>query len=147
MKSRKHQCAEQPARRRALKGALVGLSVVLLAACASLGVGSPEKQVEDRANARWSALSKRDFRSAYGVLAPSVRELVTYERWVSRHGTSANWKSAEVVGVTCEPARCTARIRIEAYPVGPSRKMPLIRTHMDETWVLEDGRWWLFQKL
>ena len=84
---------------------------------------------------------------AYTFLAPSYRKLVGVERYESSFGTAVAWKSVEVVGVSCEPEKCTARVKIESQPVVPTLFKGTITTHVDEEWLLEDGQWWLYQKL
>ena len=126
---------------------LVCASVVLLAACASFKPKTPEEVVKERATARWQALIPREYAKAYTFLAPSYRKLASEDRYASSFGTAVIWKSAEVVGVTCEPEKCTARVKIESQPSTPTLFRGTITTHVDEEWLLEDGQWWLYQKL
>ena len=120
----------------------------LLGACATSGgpPQTPEEIVRQRAEARWQALAQRDFKTAYGFITPAIRDAVSYEAWVRRFGGGASWKSAEAAEVNCEEARCVVKIRLQAYPVGPSRRLPLIETYMEETWLYEAGSWWFFQR-
>lgn len=139
----------KPARRQtpASRRWLLCLGALALTGCALLAPSTPEQQVQQRAQARWQALSRTDFNTAYGLLAPSLRALLPAERWTRRFGRAATWNSADVTQVTCEAARCTATIRLTStVPFTGPRAQPLT-THLDETWVLEDGQWWFFQKL
>ena len=143
-----------PPTARTWGSALVRAGTVLLTAaaltlggCALLTPAAPEAQVKARAKSRWDALAQRDFVQAYALLAPSLRQLIPQDRWVSRFGTAAAWKSADVVQVSCEATKCTATVRLQAMLLGASRRSPLIETHLDETWVLEGEKWWYFQRL
>ena len=133
-------------RRTVLLGALVGGA--LLTGCASLEQGTPEEIVQKRANARWQALVAHDYKKAYEYLAPSYRAVSSFERYNERLNGGAAWVKAEVGRVRCESAdKCTASVRIESLPVGVMHFKGNIVTGDEETWLLEDGRWWLFQKL
>lgn len=90
---------------------------------------------------------KRDTRKAYEFTAPSYRAVVSAEKFGSKFGTAVVWVAAEVVSVTCATEKCTATVMIEAKPLLGAKFGNTISTHVDETWLLEDGRWWFFQKL
>ena len=127
---------------------LAWVAVVLssLAACATLQK-TPEEAVKQRASQRWAFLIEREFAKAYELLVPSYRSVVALDAYRSRFGNSVNWTGAEVVSVRCEADRCTATVRIDAKALLPGNFGNTISTHVDETWLLEDGRWWFFQKL
>ncbi len=119
-----------------------------LAACASLGGGTPEEQVRQRATQRWQALAAGEFSRAYNYNTPSFRSVVTPDGYRNRFGGAVSWKAAEVDRVTCpEVDKCTARLRVDFKPVLSHPNSPAISTHMDETWLLENGQWWYFQKI
>lgn len=120
----------------------------LLGACATSGgpPQTPEEIVRQRAEARWQALAQRDWQAAYGYITPAQRQAMSYDAWVSRLGTAATWTGAEVANVQCEDARCVVNIRLQAQAIGPARRLPLIETYMEETWLLEEGQWWLFHR-
>ena len=133
-------------RRAALCGALA--AVALLGGCASMESGTPEEIVKTRASARWKAMVAHDFKGAYGYLAPSYRAVSSFERYKGMLNGGAAWEKAEVARVRCESAeKCTASVRIESKPVGVMNFKGNIITGVDETWLLEDGKWWLYQKL
>ncbi len=134
------------ARRALLLSALV--AATLMAGCASLEQGTPEEIVQKRANARWQALVVHDFKGAYEYLAPSYRAVSSFERYNEQLNGGAAWIKAEVGRVRCESAeKCTVNVAIESKPVGVMHFKGSIRTGDEETWLLEDGRWWLHQKL
>ena len=123
------------------------LAASLLAGCAAFGVATPEQTVQERATERWKALIAGDLNKAYGYMAPSYRAVTSLERYSSSIGGVATWVGAEVIRVECATEKCTARLKIEAKPAATMHFKANITTGVDETWLLEDGQWWLFQKL
>jgi hypothetical protein len=119
----------------------------LLAACASLQT-KPEVSVTERANTRWQALLKGDMAKAYTYSSPGFRAVVNLDGFKGRTGIAGRWHAAQVVNVTCDtPERCKAVIKLEFSALIPGRAKDRITTHIDETWLLEDGQWWIFQKV
>jgi len=131
-----------------LRSALAVAAVALVAGCAALGPQAPEEAVKARANARWAALLKSDMTNAYAYLTPGYRAVHDLESYRKRRGTAVKWTGAEVVDVRCpEATKCLAKVRIEAKPFMGRKFGDTITTHYDETWLLEDGQWWLFEKI
>lgn len=119
----------------------------LLAACASLQT-KPEDAVTERANARWQALLKGDMAKAYAYSAPGFRAVVDLEGFRGRTGIAGRWLGAQVANVSCDtPERCKAVIKLEFATLMPGFSKDRMTTHIDETWLLEDGQWWIFQKV
>ncbi len=120
-----------------------------LVACANLGgTAAPENVVRQRATERWQALVAGDMNQAYGYNAPSFRAVVSSDGFRKRFGNAGTWVGAEVVAVNCpDAAKCMATVRIDFKPAFSRRSGDKISTHADETWVLEDGQWWLFQRI
>lgn len=118
-----------------------------LAACASMG-GGAETKVSQRASERWKALVAGEFSKAYVYSTPGYREIVTVDGFRGRFGSAVVWVGAEVVSVICpEPVKCNAVIRLEYKPLKGGRSGTPLNTHIDETWLLEGGQWWVFQPL
>lgn len=133
-------------RRAAVCGAL--MTVALLAGCAGMERGTPEEIVQARATTRWKAMVAHDFKRAYEYLAPSYRAVSSFERYNEKLNGGAPWDKVEVARVRCESAeKCTASVRIESKPIGIMNFKSNIITGVDETWLLEDGKWWLYQEL
>ena len=104
--------------------------------------------VKARASARWAALLKPDMREAYSYMAPGYRTVYDERAYRMRRGSAVKWTGAEVVEVRCPDAtKCIAKVRIEAKPFLGRKFGDTITTHAEETWLLEDGQWWLFEKL
>jgi len=140
----------QSARRRVLRW-LPWVATFALTACAGLGSGSPENAVRGRATERWKALIDGDFTRAHGYSTAGFRAVVTADSFRTRFGSSVKWVGSEVVNVTCaEPTKCIAVIRLEYKPLMGGRSsgnMTNLDTHFEETWLLEEGQWWIFQSL
>ncbi|MBF5004016.1 hypothetical protein [Diaphorobacter caeni] len=128
----------------------LGVAVALLAGCASFGGGSPEAAVKARANARWAALIKGDQNAAYQYNTPGFRATVPPEKFVERRGKDVRVLEGEAVKVTCPTAdKCDVQIRLAATAAAMFRQNfpKQVVTYIDETWLLEDGQWWIFEKL
>ena len=127
-------------------GALAALALVV--GCAAMGPQAPEDVVKVRASARWAALLKPDMSAAYSYMAPGYRKVHDEQAYRMRRGSAVKWTGAEVVDVRCpEATKCIAKVRIEAKPFLGRKFGDTIVTHAEETWLLEDGQWWLFEKL
>jgi hypothetical protein len=127
---------------------LVLLLAVLVASCATGSAGSPEATVRQRAQARWAALIAGEWNDAYAYMVPSYRALIPRNRFVNQFGGGGAWLDAEVVDVSCkEEDKCSVRMKVSFRPVLGGRSREPVTTHFDETWVREDGQWWMFQKI
>ncbi len=146
---RKIYCLREPrssVRRVALGGFFTALAV--LAGCASVETSAPEEIVKARAEARWKAMVAHDFKRAYNYLAPSYRAVYSLEQYNQKLNGGAPWVGVDVGRVHCEAIdKCTVTLRIESKPVGVMHFKGNIVTGDSETWLLEDGKWWLYQKL
>ncbi|QNP49959.1 hypothetical protein [Diaphorobacter aerolatus] len=132
------------------KIAVSGVALAVLAGCASMGGGSPEDAVKARANARWAALIKGDQNAAYQYNTPSFRASVTPEKYKEQRGKDVRVLEGDVVKVTCPTKdKCDAQIRLAATAAIMFRQNfpKQIVTYIDETWLLEDGQWWIFEKI
>jgi hypothetical protein len=123
------------------KGAVAAIAVIAIAGCAALDRGPPEEVVVKRAQERWDALVKGDFKAAYAYLSPGSRAVMdqaSYESSIRR----GFWKAAKVEKAVCETRqKCDAHVTIEYEFRGARTKTPL-----SETWIQEGSNWWLVQK-
>jgi hypothetical protein len=133
--------------KRAVLSVLTGVAASVLIGCAAVAPPTPEGVVRELATQRWKALMAGDMAKAYEYAAPSYRSVTTLDAYKAQFGGAVNWVGAEVVSVACEAEKCTPVVRIEVKPLLGTKFGNTISTHVDETWLLEDGRWWFFQKL
>ncbi len=123
-------------------------ATLTLAACASLDTRKPEEQVRQRSTERWQALVKGEFSRAYTYYTPGFRAAITADGYRNRFGGAVTWVGAEVVAVNCpEASKCLATLRIDYKPSLSRQNSSTIATHLDETWLYENGQWWFFQKM
>jgi hypothetical protein len=132
--------------------AIAGIACTLfmvLGGCAGQGAGQPPEQlVSQLAAKRWDALVARDFEKAYGFSTPSYRQLNNADFYKkSRQGAPVKWVSAKVLRVECEDKKCAVRIALESKPLVPFPFKDTITSGLDESWVYEDGQWWILETL
>ncbi len=134
---------------RPWSGWLALLASLALSACASVGSSkSPEEQVRQRAAERWQALIAGEFSRAYTYITPGFRAIISPDGYRNRIGNALTWVGSEVVSVNCpEASKCLARLRLDYKLLLPGKNMDKITAHVDETWLLEDGQWWIFQDI
>jgi len=121
---------------------LVAVALSLVGGCAT--TTAPDRPAEEvvkaRAQARWDAVVKEDYGTAYGYLGPgsrAVNSLDTYKASINR----GFYKSGQVESVTCEAEKCEVQVRVE-YEYKGSR----IKTPLGETWIKQQGNWWYVLK-
>lgn len=128
---------------------LAACSVMTLVACASMGSKTPSELVQQRAGERWQALIAGDLSKAYSYTTTGFRALVSLEAYRGRIGSAAKWVGAEVNKVDCaEAAKCQVKIRLDFQPViGGKPSGSSYSTYLDETWLLEEGQWSIYQSI
>ena len=133
---------------RRLALAALGLMSLAVVGCASLQP-APEETVRKLATQRWQALLAGKFDQAYEFATPAFRKLRTVDFYrTNRSAVPVKWVSAEVLRVDCEPARCKVTVKVVSEPRVPGfRKLLNLESGIEEVWVLEDGQWWMFEKL
>jgi hypothetical protein len=126
-------------------------AAIALTACAAMQPQTAEEQVQARAQQRWDALMKGDLKKGYEFSPPSYRGVTSYEVYRAKFGSGLKWKSAMVAGATCKPEQCKVKIRIEAdVPLlisGAQGRLQQVTSYYDETWIREDGKWWIQESL
>ena len=132
-----------------LMAGLVVPAALLTGGCASSGSAArPAKEiVGERAQARWDALLRRDWSTAYGYLASGYRGIVPAERYGNQFTGPMQWQGAKVHGVDCEETRCIATVEISFRLLLPGHMDRVSSTFVEETWLLEEGQWYKFEKL
>ncbi len=133
----------------AIKGLIASIAIAALAGCAAVGTPkTPEETVRQLATQRWQALLAGDFEKAYEFAVPSYRQLKTAAYYRNKRlGTPVKWIAVEVINAECEAVKCEVRIKLESKPIVPFGLQGNMIGGIDEVWVLEDGRWWMFETL
>ncbi|GAC1599686.1 MAG: hypothetical protein NVS3B2_01160 [Ramlibacter sp.] len=137
------------AKRMGLAATVASLALVAMTGCAGFGKpATPQEQVKARAQQRADALVKRDFARAYEFFTPAYRAAVSADTYRNSIGNALVLVSSQVESVECESLeKCIAKVRVETKPLVVPRFTGTITTYADETWLLEAGQWWFFQKL
>lgn len=135
-------------RRVVFRGAMMVLMALAIGGCAAVKSEPPELQVRQLASQRWQALLSGNFDKAYTFSTPSYRQIHTSETFKARRqATPVQWLNAEVIRVECQDASCVVRVKLQSKPLIPSQYKGLLDTGLDETWVKEDGLWWMLESL
>lgn len=131
------------------KSSVAALLAASLSACVGLTPPQPpELAVRQLATQRWQALLTQDFNNAYTFTTPSYRQLHDADTYKKNHqGGPVKWLSAKVLRVQCEPEKCNVRIELETQPITPFGFKGTIRSGLDETWIFENGKWWMLETL
>lgn len=117
------------------------------AATATASSVKPEDAVSSRAQKRLDLLMASNFEGAYSYLTPSYRALHNVEAYRGRFGGSAKWVGPKVQKVECENSeRCTVTVKLGVLVVAPGFTNKPIDSTMVETWLVEDGEWWCYQR-
>jgi len=87
--------------------------------------------------ARWNAVIAGDLKSAYELVSPAGRSVVTLEGFKNSMRPGFH-KAARVEGVKCESAEvCDVMLEIEYEYAGTRAK-----SRLPEKWVKQEGNWW-----
>jgi hypothetical protein len=119
-----------------------GLGLVV-SACASVGAGgSPEKVVEARAKQRWDLMMKGDMAGAYEYLSPASKASLPKASYLKRTGGGRYWRTVTMEKVECAQDTCKV-LMVLVYDLSPDVKN--LRREIVETWILDEGAWWLVE--
>lgn len=139
---------KKPERLKPKLALAVALAAAVLAGCATAPPSTKEQTVANLAAKRWDALRAGKFEDAYAMLSPSQRAVTPFQRWRGKFGGAAGWSDVEVVSVTCETdSACTARMLVSVVMPALTRNNKPLTAPVNETWVEEEGRWWLLDKM
>jgi hypothetical protein len=129
-----------------VRAALIGLALVLLAACSTPAVKSDgNADVESRAVARWDALIAHHAEDAYDFLSPGYRATITREAYAkAMNNRPVQWKKVAYNRKKCDADRCkvylavTFSANVAAGLGGPIESV----NPMSETWIRVKGDWY-----
>lgn len=136
--------SKHPHKRAMLAAGLAAL--VGLGGCAAPAVGTPEQVVTQLANQRWQHLLAGHWDAAYHMLTPAYRALHSQKEYQASFAGAVNWRAAEVLATTCEPEKCTVRIKLTVQTPLSRKPGDVLDTHFDEIWLPEANRWYHYEK-
>jgi hypothetical protein len=96
-------------------------------------------EVSLRARERWDLLMTGQVDKAYDYLSPASRVTVTREAFRKRSSGGQWWRRFEVEKVDCGKDTCRVTISLE-YDL---KDIKGLKRSIDETWVEDQGVWWL----
>lgn len=105
--------------------------------------------LERRVIAKWEALIRRDFASAYEFTSPAYRKAFSLDVFKRGFGNArVAWRRIEVVSVDFKgDDAATVSIKIHIVYHDPQTQKSLdMATHDQESWVYADGQWWYLVK-
>lgn len=115
-----------------------------MVACASFQPDTPEQAVIKRAQGYWDARLKGDADKTRSYMNDAFR-LAVDEKLFAKNYMATFAVAAEAQKATCEPEKCEVGVNLKVNPPIPGRKMGTIDMYSKQTWLLEDGRWNLYQ--
>jgi len=121
------------------------LSLSALAACATTATDSSDREIPQRAQARWDALLGQDYAAAYAYTTPGYRSSTTLTDFeIEARSRRVRYTGAEYHEHHCERAACTVKISVEYAVVRPVAGVPEWKSTsmVEERWVYSDGEWW-----
>ena len=129
--------------------ATAAAAILLMAGCATRGTASASATeiVLDRAQSRWNALLRRDWKTAYGYLTSGYRQVVSADRYGGQFTGPMHWDGAKATGAECDEKRCVVTVEISFRLLLPGHMDRVSSTFVEETWLLEDGQWYKFESL
>lgn len=100
--------------------------------------------LEQRVIAKWDALIKNDFATAYTFTSPAYRKLHSLDFFKSSFGDKVKWQRVEVIDVDFKGEDAAAvGINIHfVYYQKETEKILSMKNYVKESWVHVDGQWW-----
>lgn len=123
----------------------IGAMLFVLSACATVQPGASldkKEIVTTIAQSRWDALTKGDYETAYNMMSPASRSLVTLDAFRNKM-IKVVWKGASVKKVECSADDlCKAQVDARyAYRLRMGREVENVQV-LTETWRYTAGGWW-----
>ena len=128
--------------------AVVGM-VVTLGASAQSDIPRKQKaQLIDRVEARWEALSGRDYVATYGFQSPAYRSVFTQEMYASQFSSTLEREltSVEILNYDAAAAVASVAVGVMSRPVkqtsAASAAIQAKPVTVVEQWILRNNEWW-----
>lgn len=125
--------------------ALVGVFLLsLLSACTSVAP-TQNDILEERVNARWSAILAKDYATAYSYYSPGFRAKTSAtDLEIKLRMQRVKWTAARFIDKSCTEDVCTVNIDLNYRVASP---VPGVASwdgfdKISEQWVRLDGEWW-----
>lgn len=134
-----------------------GAAVAPTAPAETPAVAAPEQDavakrrvaLEQRINAKWDALIRRDFAAAYSLTSPAYRSLSSLDDFKRKFAVGrVVWRRIEVVDVDFkgdDAAVVGINVHFVYYQAQPEKTVEMT-TYVQESWVQVDGQWWFLMK-
>lgn len=132
--------------RRALRTVLPALLCLsTLAACAMTANDNRDREIPQRAQARWDALLGKDYAAAYAYATPGFRSSNSPTDFeIEVRSRRVRYTAAEYLEHSCDDAACTVKLSVEYTVVRPAAGIPEWKSTsvVEERWVYSEGEWW-----
>jgi hypothetical protein len=127
---------------------LVYSTVAFAATEQERGVEARRAALEQRVLAKWEALIKHDFATAYTFTSPAYRKLHSLDFFKGSFGGKVRWQRIEVLDVDFKgDDAATVGINIHfVYYQRETEKSLNMRNYVKEPWVHVDGQWWFVMR-
>lgn len=121
--------------------------VAALSGCSTLTKMQAEQAVRPLVEHRWAAILKADYLTDYALQTPAYRAAVSAEDHKPKTlgNPSIARQSATIQTLECEAEKCEVSVKVTAIYFG--RRLTNVATVVIETWLKEDGRWWVHTAL
>lgn len=150
-------CIQPLLQSRGLLASIAVSTSLLVAGCAvnapgAIGIATTssvkaEDAVKSRAQKRIDLLMANNYEGAYTYLTPGYRALNNAESYRNRFGSGAKWVNPQVNSVKCEETeRCRVTVKLGILVAAQGFINKPVDSTMVETWLLEDGQWWYYQR-
>lgn len=119
------------------------------AASKEQAVAAQRAALEQRVNAKWDAMIRKDFAAVYALTSPAYRgvsSLAVFKRKFSVGRVA--WRRIEVVDVDFkgdDAAIVGINVHLVYYQAQPGEEVEMT-TYLQESWVHVDGQWWYLVK-
>lgn len=126
---------------------LGGVAAVLMGCAASnVSPQSAEEVVKQRSDAFWQARSRDDAQAAYLFTSPSYRQVYDVKQFRIDYAGKSMASQREIVSVQCDTdyTVCTVKQKLQAF--FPFLNGLSTDVYVDETWLKDEGQWWVFKK-
>lgn len=104
-----------------------------------------EARIRARSAAFWEARQRNDVAASYQFTSPSYRKVNDQERFRHHYAGVPVVIGRQVERITCDdpPQRCVVKLGLKVAP--PMAQGLVATVYSDETWILEEGEWWVFR--